>query len=111
MTASPFAWAFLSGIEANHTGTGRFMQHLQTAILKRGLVDGTIVYSPVGQSLSPEGLASMAAVPHLVAFHPQMLGVRDTLALMHRRAAAGRRTHLYMLDNFFFCLRSYNHLD
>ncbi len=105
------SWAFLSGIEANETGTGRFMQHLQAAILKRGKFDGTIVYSPNGQTLTAEGKNFLAATPHLVMFHPQMIGPRDTLALMQRRAAAGLRTHLYMLDNFFFCLRSYNHFD
>jgi hypothetical protein len=106
-----FAWAFLSGIEANTTGTGRFMQHLQAAILRRGKVDGTILYCPHGQPLRGT-LADVAAeVPHLVLFHPQMLGAADTLALMQRRAATGLPTHLYLLDNFFFCLRSYNHLD
>jgi hypothetical protein len=105
------AWAFLSGIEANTTGTGRFMQHLQAAVLKRGKLDGTIVYSPAGQTLTADGQAFLASAPHLVIFHPQMAGPEVVLSLMQRRAAAGLRTHLYMLDNFFFCIRSYNHLD
>lgn len=108
---SPFAWTFLSGIEANTTGTGRFMQHLQAAILKRGKVDGTIIYCPNGQILAENTMAMLTIVPHLVVFHPQMLGFRETLALMQRRAETGRITHLYMLDNAFFCVRSYNHLD
>jgi hypothetical protein len=114
MTAAPspgLAWAFVSGIEANTTGTGRFMQHLQAAILAERRYDGTIVYCPAGQTLSAEQIGWLAQIPHLVIFHPQMLGVRETLDLMTRRAAAGRPTHLYLLDNFFFCLKSYNHLD
>jgi len=110
-TTSPFAWTFVSGIEANTTGTGRFMQHLQAAILRRGKFDGTIVYCPAGQIMTESTMAMLAVVPHLVVFHPQMLGVRETLTLLQRRATVGKITHLYLLDNFFFCLRSYNHLD
>jgi hypothetical protein len=109
--ASPFAWAFISGIEANSTGTGRFMQHLQTAVIKRGKFDGTILYCPSGQTIAPHMLNMLTGIPHLVAFHPQMLGFRDTLTLFQQRAAAGRVSHLYLLDNSFFCVRSYNHLD
>jgi hypothetical protein len=87
------------------------MQHLEARVLARGKLDGTIVYCPAGRMLARETADLLAAVPHLVIFHPQMLGVRETLALMQRRADAGRVTHLYLLDNFFFCLRSYNHLD
>ncbi|TAK98963.1 MAG: hypothetical protein EPO08_17825 [Rhodospirillaceae bacterium] len=104
-------WAILSGIEANHTGTGRFMQHLQAAILERGLLDGTIIYSPAGQALLPEALMLLGKVPHLVVVHPQMLGVHETMRLMQERAAKGYKTRFYLLDSFFFCLRSYNHLD
>lgn len=106
-----FDWAFLSGIEANNTGTGRLMQHLQDVVLKRGKFDGTIVYSPRGQSLSAEGRAMLAAVPRLVLFHPQLIGMRDTLLLMQDRATRGLASHLYLLDNSFLCVRSYNHLD
>jgi len=105
------AWAILSGIEANHTGTGRFMQHLQSVILKRGLFNGTIFYCPAGKILPPDTSAALSEVPHLVVLHPQMLGVRETLALMQARAAKNLETNLYLLDSFYFCLRSYNHLD
>jgi hypothetical protein len=111
MTKFSFAWTFLSGIEANTTGTGRFMQHLQDSILKRARGDGTIIYRPSGRLLPADTLEMLTTVPHLVVFHPQMLGLRDTLALFQRRANAGKSTHLYMLDNGFFCVRSYNHLD
>jgi hypothetical protein len=111
MTPASLKWAFVSGIEANDTGTGRFMQHLQAAILREKRYDGTIVYCPKDKTLTPDMLNWLSTIPHVVVFHPQMLGVRDTLALMHQRAASGLTTHLYMLDNFFFCLRSYNHLD
>ena len=106
-----FDWAFVSGIEANTTGTGRFMQHLQAMILKRGKFDGTIVYCPDGRTLDGDTMKMLLEIPHVVVFHPQMLGARETLALMESRATAGRLTHLYLLDNSFFCLRSYNHLD
>ena len=106
-----FAWAFLSGIEANNTGTGRLMQHLQDVVLKRGKFDGTIVYNPKGQSLTAEGRAMLVAIPHLVVFHPQLIGMRDTLMLMQDRATRALPSHLYLLDNSFFCVRSYNHLD
>lgn len=111
MSGAGLNWAFLSGIEANDTGTGRFMQHLQSAILSQRRYDGTVVYCPVGKTLTPDMMTWLAEIPRLVVFHPQMLGVRETLGLMNRRAEAGRITHLYMLDNFFFCVRSYNHLD
>lgn len=108
---SGLKWAFVSGIEANDTGTGRFMQHLQAAILRDKRYDGTIVYCPKDKTLTPDMLNWLSDIPHIVIFHPQMLGVRETIQLMQLRAAAGRTTHLYMLDNFFFCVRSYNHLD
>ena len=107
-----FSWAFLSGIEANDTGTGRFMQHLQSAILRRGKFDGTIFYAPAAKGgLQSDLIAALLEIPHLVIFHPQMLGAEPTLRLMRQRGETGRRTHLYMLDNFFFCIRSYNHID
>src|SRR3954467_15968679 len=106
-----FQWAFLSGIEANHTGTGRFMQHLQASILARGHVDGSIFYANREKPLSPQMAQMLAAIPHLVLFHPQMLGLSAALALIETRANAGRTTHLYLLDSFFFCRRSYNHID
>src|SRR5581483_4671405 len=105
-----FQWAFLSGIEANHTGTGRFMQHLQAAVLARGVLDGSIFYANAEKPLLPDITEMLAAIPHLVLFHPQMLGLGAALALIEKRAAAGRTTHLYLLDSFFFCLRSYNHI-
>jgi hypothetical protein len=104
-------WAFLSGIEANTTGTGRFMQHLQNAILARGTFDGTILYAPATRPLGDDMRRMVEALPHLVIFHPQMMGAQSAVGLMEARAAAGRRTHLYLLDNSFFCVRSYNHLD
>lgn len=104
-------WAILSGIEANHTGTGRFMQHLQSVILAKNLYDGTIVYSPNGQTLTADSLNFLSTIPQLLVLHPQMLGVRETLSLMQQRAAKGHLTKFYLLDSFFFCLRSYNHLD
>src|ERR1700748_584474 len=106
-----FQWAFLSGIEANHTGTGRFMQHLQAAILARGAIDGSIFYANAEKPLLPPVAEMLAALPHVVLFHPPLLGLNATLALIEKRTAAGRTTHLYLLDSFFFCLRSYNHLD
>src|SRR5687767_109563 len=105
------AWAILSGIEANHTGTGRFMQHLQAVILKRSLFNGTIFYCPAGKILPADTATVLAEVPHLFIWHPQMWVVRETLALMHTRAAKNLKPELYLLDSFFFCLRSYNHLD
>src|SRR5688572_18103751 len=96
------AWAILSGIEANHTGTGRFMQHLQAVILKRGLFNGTIFYCPAGKVLPTDTATTLAEIPHLLILHPQMLGVRETLALMQVRAAKKLKTNLYLLDSFFF---------
>jgi hypothetical protein len=70
-----FSWAFLSGIEANHTGTGRFMQHLQNAVLARRSFDGSIFYANAQAPLAPAAADMLAAIPHLVLFHPQMLGL------------------------------------
>ena len=111
MTAPPLSWVFLSGIEANTTGAGRLLQHLQAAILKRGLLDGTILYSPLGKMLSNDAMEWLTTIPHLVLFHPQMLGIDQTGELIRRRTAQDRPTHLYLLDSYFFCRRSYNHID
>ncbi len=105
------AWIILSGIEANTTGTGRLMQYLQDSILADRRYDGTIMYCPKDQRLTPEQITFLAEVPRLTVFHPQMLGISQVFELMARRGAAGRITHLYLLDSFFFCIRSYNHLD
>ena len=87
------------------------MQHLQAAILARGQFDGSIFYANAEKPLLPQIAEMLAAVPHLVLFHPQMMGLEPALALIEARAATGRTTHLYLLDSFFFCLRSYNHID
>jgi FkbM family methyltransferase len=44
----------------------------------------------------------------LLVFHPQTIGFDRTLALL---TGWRGRAHLYGLDNSFFCVRSYNHVD
>jgi hypothetical protein len=61
--------------------------------------------------MTRETLDWLAAIPHLVLFHPQMLGIAQTGELVQTRSARGLATYLYLLDSFFFCRRSYNHID
>ncbi len=43
----------------------------------------------------------------VIIFHPQSLGVKTTINLISRND----KIYFYVLDNFFFCIKSYNHLD
>lgn len=109
---SAWDWVLLSGIPSSHPGgTGQLMRHLENEILSSKRFDGTVIYSPDGERLTEEQTHLLTETPKVVIFHPQMLGLTDTTELLARRKAKGLVTHLYLLDSFFFCRRSYNHID
>lgn len=109
---SAWDWVLLSGIPSSHPGgTGQLMRHLEKEILASGRYDGTIIYCPDEESLNEEQLNLIIDTPRVVIFHPQMLGLLETINLISRRRAQGLITHIYLLDSFFFCRRSYNHID
>lgn len=104
-------WVLLSGIPSSHPGgTGQLMCYLENELLRSQRYDGTIMYSPDGESLSEDQLSLLADIPKVVIFHPQMLGLAETISLLASRKANHLVTHLYLLDSFFFCRRSYNHI-
>lgn len=43
----------------------------------------------------------------VIIFHPQSLGIKKTIQLI----TDNKLIYYYVLDNFFFCIRSYNNLD
>lgn len=109
---SAWEWIILSGIPSSHLGgTGQLMRHLENKILGANRYDGTILYSPDGEILSQDQLKLLLDVPVCILFHPQMIGVEQTLELIGLRHESGRKTQIYLLDNVFFCRRSYNHID
>lgn len=87
------------------------MRHLENQILESGRFDGTIMYSPDGESLGHDQLKILVNTEKVIVFHPQMLGAGETLKLIESRYRGGRITHIYLLDSYFFCRRSYNHID
>lgn len=109
---SAWDWVLLSGIPSSHPGgTGQLMRHLEKEILASERYDGTIIYCPNEETLSEEQFRLIIDTPRVVVFHPQMLGLSETVNLISERRTRGLVTHIYLLDSFFFCRRSYNHLD
>lgn len=109
---SSWDWIVLSGIPSSHPGgTGKLMRHLEKELLGSGRFDGTIIYSADGETLTTDQLDLLIETPKVVIFHPQMLGLKQTLFLLSARESVGQITHIYLLDSFFFCRRSYNHID
>lgn len=105
-------WVLLSGIPSSHPGgTGQLMRHLEKEILATQRYDGTIIYCPDKEELTDAQFEILVDIPKVVIFHPQMLGLSATLSLLSERRAKGLTTHIYLLDSFFFCRRSYNHID
>jgi len=105
-------WILLSGIPSSHPGgTGQMMRHLESEVLAARRFDGTIMYSPDGESLTEDQLQLLTEASKVILFHPQMLGVAEVLRLIELRRRARRVTSMYLLDSFFFCRRSYNHID
>ena len=48
--------------------------------------------------------------PRLVVFHPQEIGTRWLDRVIAKRTARGLKTEIFILDESFFCIRSYNQL-
>lgn len=46
----------------------------------------------------------------LLVFHPQEIGTRWLARVIAERTARGLKTEVFILDESFFCIRSYNHL-
>ena len=87
------------------------MRYLENHVLKEKRFDGTILCCPDGETLTLDQINLLADTPKVVIFHPQMLGLAETHNLLSRRRDFERTTHLYLLDSFFYCRRSYNHID
>jgi hypothetical protein len=53
---------------------------------------------------------SFVGSPRLVVFHPQEIGTRWLARVIAVRTARNLKTEIFVLDESFFCIRSYNHL-
>ncbi len=103
-------WLVLTGIPANQTGTGRFVRHILREVRGSGRRDVRLLCSPVGARASRDAIDAAVAAEGLLLLHPQFLGFQATIEIVERRAAAGRKSDLYLLDCSFFCVKSYNTL-
>ncbi|WP_170245085.1 FkbM family methyltransferase [Pararhodospirillum oryzae] len=104
-------WLVLTGIPADRTGTGRFVSHIVRDLTTKGRQDVRILCAPLGHRIPDADLERAVRAPNFLLLHPQFFGRREAIEIMERRAAAGRRSHYYVLDSSFFCATSYNHLQ
>jgi len=101
---------FISGIPADNSGTGRFVQTLAKQSRNCKDVTISILYNThKNKNLLNEVLHFQDVIDadHVVLLHPQTLGFRWCIEFLLRRK---KRTWIYILDASFFCIRSYNHV-
>lgn len=119
---------FLSGMHPGPSGTGEWLRY----ILSQGgeVISGRHLDEPRATIRARDGILAewrqnrtattehrrfIESLPDLakredcefVLVHPQSMGLRQALAFMQARKSI---THFFLLDNSFFCIRSYNHL-
>lgn len=99
----------ITGIPDDDSGTGRFVSHILSDLQARRWWDVRIVCSPKGRPVSDALKRVAQAVPQLLILHPQYIGMRSVIEMMEKRARGRRSTDLFILDNSFFCVRSYNY--
>jgi hypothetical protein len=96
----------ICGLAPGDSGTGRFFRVLLQDALKQEFA----VISPMpGVELTTVEQTQIATIRNsaIVILHPQYLGLTVTRALLENNNAVS----MYVLDNGFFCMKSYNHID
>ncbi|MDC0358583.1 hypothetical protein OAO01_07185 [Oligoflexia bacterium] len=94
----------LSGLAPGSTGTGRFLEALIPYAREAGY---EIIHPPEGVRFGPSEHAQLSPIndADVIILHPQTLGFGLVLNL----ARNNNRVALFVLDNSFFCMQSYNH--
>jgi hypothetical protein len=94
----------ICGLPPGNTGTGRFLESLLPAAISSGFQP---VHPNPDKSFSSaeQLLVSSIRNANILLMHPQTLGFSTFRAL----CSNGNTVSMYVLDNSFFCLRSYNH--
>lgn len=100
----PSAKYIVCGLPPGEFGTGKFFQAL---IPKATLAGFRPLYPVPGANFGPAERVVISAITgsDVIILHPQTLGL-STFRALHE---AGNRISLYVLDNSFFCIRSFNH--
>jgi len=118
----------VSGIEPGKKGAGRFIKNLVDIIESKGLKPKLIFNkTPENKIISylrntrisaqlkiifyyiSNIITSRKDVTNetIIIFHPQTIGLERTLKLIQNN----QKVYLYVLDNFFFCYKSYNNRE
>ena len=119
---------FISGAPPGSSGTGRFIAYLEgkgatllcapklkepvTHMLREGkifsLIWEIIIYY-IGKVvfIIRFKILEKTNSHHIVFLHPQFIGMQRTIRFIRNSPA---NIYLYILDNSYFCIRSYNHL-
>lgn len=88
----------ISGLPGGSSGLGRFVQYL--AENNKG--NYSIIVP--GITHDPEAVRELKG-RRVVLMHPQSIGFELTIELIRNN-----KTYYYLIDNSFFCMKSYNHL-
>lgn len=93
----------ISGLPPGDSGTGRLVQAL---LPHARAANFQTIYPKSGSSLSDVEHSEIDAIRNsaVILLHPQTLGLGHLLTLPSR----GNRVALFVLDNSFFCMQSYN---
>lgn len=117
-----------SGLEPNKKGAGRFLQYFITEfnkvnstvkvvciktpeniIIKK--LKNTLIFNFLKNSyyFINQFILDFNKIKgsRIIIFHPQSLGLTKTIDLIKNN----NEIYIYVLDNFFFCIKSYNHFD
>lgn len=94
----------LSGVSAGHGGTGKFFASLIPIAAAEGF---EVIQPPPMQFFTPDDWNNLQTIKDadVVILHPQYLGIHIPLVLI----ANNNRLSIMVLDNGFFCIRSYNY--
>jgi hypothetical protein len=96
----------LAGLPPDSSGTGRFLEALIPVALERGF---SLVHPILGGRFGFGEKVRLSGIRNseLLILHPQTIG----WPLVAHLLEAGNRVSMYVLDNSFFCIRSYNYRE
>lgn len=118
----------ISGVPPGPSGTGRFVEYLKeqgatlvcpplpkepiTQMIREGRIISLIferIYNYIYRFVFKIQLRHLETKNnlHILILHPQLLGMQKTIQFIHNSSA---RIYMYILDNSYFCVRSYNYL-